>query len=62
MKIRKYLSADALFKLVREGIEKIKDYRDNSSNKIKISLSDALMSAFAMFSLKDASLSAIPVI
>ena len=56
MKIRKYLSADALFKLVREGIEKIKDYRDNSSNKIKISLSDALMSAFAMFSLKDASL------
>ena len=56
MKLRKYLSADALFKQVREGIEKIKDYRDNSSNKIKISLADALMSAFAMFSLKDASL------
>lgn len=56
MKLRKYLSADSLFKLVREGFEKIKDYRDNASNNIKVSLSDALMSAFAMFSLKDASL------
>jgi len=56
MKLRKYLSADGLFKLVREGFEKIKDYRDNSSNNIKVSLTDALMSAFAMFSLKDSSL------
>ena len=53
VKLRKYLNADTLFSLVRSGFEKIKDHR---SNNIKIPLSDALMSDFAMFSLKDPSL------
>ena len=53
MKIRKYLSASGLFNLVHTGFEKIKDFRADNQ---KISLTDALMSAFAMFSLKDASL------
>ena len=53
VKLRKYLNADALFSIVRSGFEKIKDHR---SNNIKIALADALMSAFAMFSLKDPSL------
>jgi hypothetical protein len=53
VKLRKYLNADALFSLVRSGFEKIKEHR---SNNIKIPLTDALMSAFAMFSLKDPSL------
>jgi len=51
--LRKNLNADALFSLVRSGFEKIKDHR---SNNTKISLPDALMSGFAMFSLKDPSL------
>jgi hypothetical protein len=53
IKLRKNLNADALFSLVRSDFKKIKDPR---SNNIKISLSDALMSGFAMFSLKDPSL------
>jgi hypothetical protein len=53
VKLRKYLNADALFSLVRSGFEKIKDHR---LGPIKIPLTDALMSAFAMFSLKDPSL------
>jgi len=53
IKLRKDLNADALFSLVRSGFEKIKDHR---SNNTKISLPDALMSGFAMFSLKDPSL------
>ena len=53
IKLRKYLNADALFSLVHSGFEKIKDHR---SQNIKISLTDALMSAFAMFSIKDPSL------
>jgi len=53
MKVRKYLSASGLFSLVYTGFEKIKDLRADNQ---KISLTDALMSAFAMFSLKDASL------
>ena len=53
IKLRKNLNADALFSLVRSGFEKIKDHR---SNNTKISLADALMSGFAMFSLKDPSL------
>nr|QNO44769.1 hypothetical protein GAHJGAJJ_00002 [Methanosarcinales archaeon ANME-2c ERB4]QNO49656.1 hypothetical protein FBMMOPGC_00003 [Methanosarcinales archaeon ANME-2c ERB4]QNO49759.1 hypothetical protein DMFPCFDI_00002 [Methanosarcinales archaeon ANME-2c ERB4]QNO50111.1 hypothetical protein GDOAKEED_00015 [Methanosarcinales archaeon ANME-2c ERB4] len=53
VKLRKYLNADALLSLVRSGFEEIKDHR---SNNIKIPLADALMSAFAMFSLKDPSL------
>ena len=53
IKLRKNLNADALFSLVHSGFKKIKDHR---SNNIKISLSDALMSGFAIFSLKDPSL------
>lgn len=53
MKIRKHLSASGLFRLVRSGFEKIRDHR---ASNVEISLPDALMSAFAMFSLKDPSL------
>ena len=47
------LSADNLLKRIRAGFDRIKDHR--ASNAV-ISLSDVLMSAFAMFSLKDSSL------
>src|SRR5262245_55452324 len=50
---RKHLSADALFDLVRNGFADIPDYCPNETD---ISLTDALMSAFAMFSLKSPSL------
>jgi hypothetical protein len=50
---RKHLSADALFSLVRTGFDNIPDHR---STDVEISLRDALMSAFAMFSLKSPSL------
>ena len=50
---RKHLSADALFRLVRSGFATIPDYRLRETD---ISLTDALMSAFAMFSLKSPSL------
>ena len=53
MKVRKYLSASGLFGLVRRGFEKVKDSRASNAS---ISLKDALMSGFAMFSLKDTSL------
>jgi len=52
-KVRKYLSADALFKTIRNQFKLIKDFRKGDTT---ISLCDALMSAFAMFSLKDPSL------
>jgi len=52
-KVRKGLSADALYALLRSEFEKIDDERNE---KATISLPDALMSAFAMFSLKDPSL------
>src|SRR5882672_5716261 len=52
-KARKHLSADALFRLVRSGFDTIPDHR---STDTEISLTDALMSAFAMFSLKSPSL------
>ncbi len=52
-KERKQLSADALFRLVRSGFDTIPDHR---STDTEISLTDALMSAFAMFSLKSPSL------
>jgi hypothetical protein len=52
-KVRKHLSADALYYLIHEGFERIPDHR---SAKPPIPLSDALLSAFAMFSLKDPSL------
>jgi hypothetical protein len=53
IKLRNDLNADALFSRVRSGFEKIPDHR---SKNITISLADALMSGFAMFSLKDPSL------
>ncbi len=53
MKVSKHLSADGLFRLVRQGFEKIKDHRPQN---VTIPLGDALMAAFAMFSLKDPSL------
>jgi hypothetical protein len=50
---RKHLSADALFRLVHTGFDTIPDYRPAEA---EIALSDVLMSAFAMFSLKAPSL------
>ena len=52
-KARKHLSADALFRLVHTGFDHIPDYRPAG---VDIALSDVLMSAFAMFSLKAPSL------
>jgi len=51
-KVRKNLCVDALFKNIRTNFENICDHRIGP----QISLSDTLMSAFAMFSLKDPSL------
>lgn len=51
--VRKNLNADALFSTIRERFEKIPDFRSTDG---EIRLSDALMSAYAMFSLKDTSL------
>jgi hypothetical protein len=51
--VRKHLSADALFRLVHSGFAHLPDYRLDDT---EISLTDALMSAFAMFSLKAPSL------
>jgi hypothetical protein len=50
---RKHLSADALFRLVQSGFASLPDYRVSDT---EIALADALMSAFAMFSLKAPSL------
>ena len=53
MNIRKKLSASGLFKLIDAGLEKIKDVRADNQT---VSVADARMSAFALFSLKDPSL------
>src|SRR6266852_3888081 len=50
---RKHLSADALFRLVQSGFASLPDYRVGET---EIALTDALMAAFAMFSLKSPSL------
>jgi hypothetical protein len=50
---RKYLCADALFRLVRTGCATLPDHR---SGEAEIPFPDALMAAFAMFSLKAPSL------
>jgi Transposase DDE domain len=50
---RKHLSADALFRLVHSGFASLPEYRVGD---VEITLTDALMSAFAMFSLKAPSL------
>ena len=52
-KQRKHLSADALFKGVHRSFSRIEDHR---KGEVDITLPDALMSGFAMFSLKDPSL------
>ena len=52
-KDRKHLSADGMLMLVRCAFEQISEHRRPS---VTIPLADALMSAFAMFSLKDPSL------
>lgn len=52
-KVRKHLSADALHGIVRSAFEEIEDHR---GARATIPLPDALMSGFAMFSLKDPSL------
>src|SRR5919199_1342136 len=51
--VRKHLSADALFGLLRTSFAAIADHRPGTPD---IALRDALMSAFAMFSLKAPSL------
>ena len=51
--VRKQLNADALIQLMREDFRKITDHRAGNA---KIPLDDALMSALAMFQLKDPSL------
>ena len=53
MKVSKHLSADGLFRLVREEFGNIREHRRMN---IDIELSDALMSGFALFALKDPSL------
>jgi hypothetical protein len=53
MTANKLLSADRLFALVRANFEQVTDQRAENA---KISMPDALMSGFAMFSLKDPSL------
>jgi len=53
IKLRKNLNADALFRSVKEQFNGIADHRTSGA---EISLADALMSGFAVFSLKDPSL------
>ena len=53
MKIRKHLSASGLYRTVRQCFVNIKDHR---AANVVVTLKDALMSGFAMFSLKDSSL------
>ncbi len=52
-KVRKHLNADSLIAAIRRDFQNIPDIRGANS---KISLDDVLMSAFAMFQLKDQSL------
>jgi hypothetical protein len=51
--VRKHLSADVLFHIVRSGFANLPDHR---LDETEMALTDALMSAFAMFSLKAPSL------
>ena len=51
---RKHLNADSLFSKVRDGFDNVPDHRQ--SGKTKISITDALMSGLAVFSLKSPSL------
>ena len=51
--VRKHLSADALIAAIRSSFEQVGETR---KSKPEIPMEDALMSAYAMFSLKDPSL------
>ncbi|HDD23860.1 MAG TPA: hypothetical protein ENF52_00285, partial [Chloroflexi bacterium] len=53
MAANKLLSADRLFALLRANFEQVTDQRAGNA---RIPMPDALMSGFAMFSLKDPSL------
>lgn len=53
LKMRAHLNADAMFAIIHKDFAKVPDHR---ANNVKIPLADALMSGFAMFSLKDPSL------
>lgn len=53
MATNRSLSADSLFALMHSGFEQVPD---QPAENAKISLPDALMSGFALFSLKDPSL------
>lgn len=53
IKVRRHLNADALFAGIHQGFSKIQDHRPGT---VQHTLADTLMSAFAMFSLKDPSL------
>lgn len=53
VEVRKHLSADALIGSARSSFEQIPEWRSGNAD---ICLEDALMSGFAMFSLKDPSL------
>ncbi len=52
-KLRKHLNADALFKALHDDFSNVSDFRQDD---FEISMAEALMSGFAMFSLKDPSL------
>lgn len=52
-KIRKHLSADALYRLLKDGFAKVPDSRHD---KAAFALADALQAALALFALKDPSL------
>jgi hypothetical protein len=52
-KLRKHLSANALLSKLRSGFADLADHR---SGDVDIALSDALMAAFALFSLQSPSL------
>ena len=51
--MRKHLSADALIRSVRTSFEQVGETRKGNP---QISMEDALMSSYAMFSLKDPSM------
>lgn len=53
IRLRKHLNADTLFATMMSGFKKVNDKR---TGNVQHSLADALMSGFAMFSLKDPSL------
>jgi hypothetical protein len=53
VRIRNDLNADVLFKMIRGEFKKIPEFRNG---EVDITIADALMSGFAMFSLKDSSL------